>query len=360
MKVAPLMFVTGEIALFSDAFSILPRQQKKLISKACASASGSSLLKWNLNKYDLSSLSTSSHRSSLPQLYSQNHQQRQEWIQEDFDYNNDINPVDEGAYLGEYQQGYFLDEEEMPRNDMGSSRGGVLGQPPTLGQLRDWTEEYVDTVDLAGGMTRMSQGVQQFLDEEYVHCSPEIGPLCKRDYIQLMDYYCTHGMDLGTAAPDLKAVYSGWHVDLQDPWRVWAVVRYTGTHTGLLTDPDSSLTLSPDSKSNHRFMTGPELQSFRWTPYKTLIWHTAGFAADEFTGSNQGVGGLKGLMVSMGLPKLFVKATGGFREVEKWISQFGENPRISHYTGSLEEIKPRTKSPNKDLPPWWINSNRGP
>jgi len=214
---------------------------------------------------------------------------------------------------------------------------------PTFDLLVDWTLDFVDAVDLAGGMTRVSVGVEHMLSEEFVFTSPTIGPVSKDDYISLMNYYQYNGLDLGTAIPDLTVSYEGWHQDPHDPWRIWAVARYSGTHTGTARLPGSGLTLSPkDPSEQERFTTGPELQSFLWTPSKKLMFQTVGYVGDQHTGTGEGHGSLHGLLVSMGLPPLYLESTESIRNLSNWVSQFRQS-----------DDAPRVMSPYSYLPQWW-------
>jgi len=215
---------------------------------------------------------------------------------------------------------------------------------PTTDLLVDWTLDYADAVDLAGGMTRVSVGVESMISEEFVFRSPAIGPVSKDDFINLMNYYQYNGLDLGSAIPDLTVSYEGWHQDPHDPWRIWAVARYSGTHTGTATLPGSGLALTPSKEPSEqvKFTTGPELQSFKWTPSKKLIFQTVGYVGDQYTGSGQGHGSLHGLLVSMGLPPLYLETTESIRTVQSWFSQFRNS-----------ENAPRLQSPYSYLPQWW-------
>jgi hypothetical protein len=214
-----------------------------------------------------------------------------------------------------------------------------------LDLLKQWTHEYIDAVDLAGGgMTRISYGVQALMAPDYVFTSPTIGPISKKDFIKLMKFYIDNGLDVASAVPDLTVDYQGWHLDPHDPWRIWAIARYSGTHTGRATAPQSVLKLDPPDHGEQpvRFTTGPELQSFLWTADKKILWQTMGFVGDEYTGSNQGHGGWDGLLVSMGLPRLYLEGMQPMRNVDKWFSQF-----------RIDNKQPRTLSPYSNLPQWW-------
>jgi hypothetical protein len=217
---------------------------------------------------------------------------------------------------------------------------------PTLDMLKEWTQEYIDAVDMAGGgLTRVSVGVEMMLATDYVFTSPTIGPLSKPDFVRLMQYYRTKGLDLASAVPDLEVSYDGWHQDPHEPWRVWVVARYSGSHTGTAFVPDSGLRLTPPNHGERpaRFTSGPEMQSFLWTPDKVILWQTMGYVGDEYTGSNQGHGGLDGLLVSLGLPRMYLDSISPMRKMKSWFSQFqgdsGEDARAT--------------SPYSRLPQWW-------
>jgi len=215
---------------------------------------------------------------------------------------------------------------------------------PTFDLLVDWTLDYADAVDLAGGMTRVSIGVESMISEDFVFVSPDVGPISKDDFISLMNYYQHNGLDFASAIPDLTVSYEGWHQDPHDPWRIWTFARYSGTHTGTAILPGSGLKFSPqkDASEQKRFTTGPELQSFKWTPSKKVVFQTVGYIGDKITGSGQGRGSIHGLLVSMGLPPLYLETTESIRNVQTWFSQFLESDNA-----------PRMQSPYSYLPQWW-------
>ena len=157
---------------------------------------------------------------------------------------------------------------------------------------------------------------------------------------------CTFSSSASSSAvPDLKVEYTGWHQDPHEPWRVWAVARWSGTHTGSVKLPGSGLTLSPPNNGDRpiKFTTGPEMHSFLWTADKKLLWQTMGYVGDKYTGSNKGHGSLDGLLVSLGLPHLYLETMKPLRNVEAWLSQFKESGH-----------KLKTKSAFSYMPLWWI------
>jgi hypothetical protein len=248
----------------------------------------------------------------------------------------------------EQEKAYWdYDEEgENYQDDGYAKESSESYSNPTLQILRSWTEEYIQGVHMAGGMTRVTDVVQDMLASEFVFTSPNVGPLNKPDYIKLMGYYQNYGLDLATGIPDLQVSYEGWHVDPDQPWRIWAVARYSGTHFGTVVVPGTDLQLTPPSNGQPpvRFTSGPEVQSFLWTPDKKILWHTMGYVGDEYTGSNKGYGGIDGLLVSMGLPTLYLDATSPFRRAKKFFSQF---------QADNGETSARTQTRFGRLPQWW-------
>lgn len=240
----------------------------------------------------------------------------------------------------------FLDFDSTDFNEDGTIHDD---SSPSLELLKSWTEEFWDTVDLAGGLTRVSLGVESLLSEDFVFTSPSIGPISKHDFIQLMHYYLNNGLDLASAIPDLSISLDGWHQDPHEPYRVWVVARYSGTHIGSARVPGSELTLTPAENNQDGRMTtftsGPELQSFLWTTDKKILWQTMGYVGDVYTGSNQGYGGLDGLLVSMGLPPMYLDAVSPMRKVTSWFAQF--------QTDRGEHQPIRTMTRYSLLPQWW-------
>jgi len=146
-----------------------------------------------------------------------------------------------------------------------------------------------------------------------------------------------------SAIPDLKVSYEGWHQDPHEPWRIWAIARYSGTHFGTVTIPGSGLQLMPpnqDCEHPFKFTSGPELHSFLWTADKKILWQTMGYVGDTYTGSNKGVGGLDGVLVSLGLPHVYPEAIAPMRDVSGWLARFRED-------------SPCMKSRHSHLPLWW-------
>lgn len=131
--------------------------------------------------------------------------------------NADASSYDTMEMEGEIEDGEELDDEEYyVDDDENSMRTNV----PSFEVLKEWTEEYIELIDLAGGgMTRVSVGMQHTMHDAFVFTSPKVGPIGKQDFVRLMQHYNDNGLDLASAVPDLSVSYDGWHQDPDDPWR---------------------------------------------------------------------------------------------------------------------------------------------
>lgn len=172
---------------------------------------------------------------------------------------------------------------------------------------------------------------------DYVLTGPDIGPLCKSDYLATQRGFT---LDFGQAAPDLNYRLDGFHLDPENSWRVWFTLRYVGTHTGT-TNIGQAITLTP---KGNPILGGPEMHSIWWTADKKIQWETVGYSGCKYTGTNEGYGGLAGLLLPLGVPRAVFDLTSPFA---KWIfaaSQFNE---------ADPEKGGRARSPSSDLPQWW-------
>ena len=295
----------------------------------------------------------------------------------------------------------------------------IAQPPPTVKTLRAWTQEYFDAMERGGGLTSIFSYSRYLDDDDYVHTGPNnFGPINKEDYVTLMKYNKLHGLDLSTTVSEFKIKCDGWHRDPHDPYRIWVVVRYSGIHTGIAklrslnglelrpqqpsseSDSDVSTLLQCDneyfdyyydvynnddddeddddgSSSNkkkkksksttstkiqresvklNKFVTGPEIHSYQWTPNKTIKWQTSGFVGDHYVGSNEGYGGLLGILISLGLPRASVDIITPFANIPRWISQFvvGNNGGGGgNVGGGFLFSPPPTATRWSRLPLWW-------
>jgi len=206
-------------------------------------------------------------------------------------------------------------------------------------QMEAWTREYYAAARDA--RVRGGQSMDEFLNEydwfadDYVLCGPDIGPLCKSDYLATQRGFT---LDFGSAIPDLDYLLDGFHVDPDNAERVWFTLRYVGTNTG-----DTRLGKLPLPATGNVIAGGPELHSIWWTASKQIQWETVGYSGCKYTGTNEGFGGLAGLLLPLGVPRLFFDLTAPFAKAFIGLSQYNE----ASDTGG------RACSPASDLPRWW-------
>ena len=133
---------------------------------------------------------------------------------------------------------------------------------------------------------------------------------------------------------------------------MWFTLRYVGTNDGGTTSI-GQFELKP---TGNRVLGGPEMHSIWWTPQKQIKWETVGYVGCKYTGTNKGYGGLAGLLIALGVPRLVFDAISPVSKLIIPLSQFNE---LDPDTGG------RACSPASDLPDWWndrtklgVNINR--
>ena len=152
--------------------------------------------------------------------------------------------------------------------------------------MEAWTREYYAAA--RDSRVRKGESLDEFLetydyfDDDYVLTGPDVGPLCKRDFVATQRGFT---LDFGKAIPDLDYLLDGFHVDPDNDERVWFTLRYVGTNNGQATNI-GKLELKP---TGNQLRGGPELHSIWWTPSKQIKWETVGYAGCRFTGTNKGL-----------------------------------------------------------------------
>ena len=115
-------------------------------------------------------------------------------------------------------------------------------------------------------------------------------------------------LDFGAAIPDLDYLLDGFHLDPDNDARVWFTLRYVGTNDGQTTSI-GDYELKP---TGNRVRGGPEMHSLWWTPEKRIKWETVGYVGCKFTGTNEGFGGLAGLLIPLGVPRFVFALSAPF------------------------------------------------
>ena len=142
--------------------------------------------------------------------------------------------------------------------------------------------------------------------DDYVLTGPDIGPLCKSDYVATQRGFT---LDFGAAAPDLTNILDGFHVDVDNPYRVWFTNRYVGTHTG--TTRLSKYVINP---TGNEIRGGPSCTRFGGRPTSKSSGRRSATAA-QIHGNERRVCGLAGMLVPMGVPRAFFDAFSPFAKI---------------------------------------------
>lgn len=131
-------------------------------------------------------------------------------------------------------------------------------------------------------------------DDFFSFCGPVVGPLSKPQFLAAWS-----GIKAGLAEgmPDLEWNYRDVSVDPYDVNRVWVTSSPVGTHTGKL-----SLFGASYPASGRRWIAAPERSSFTFDREGRCVAVTGGYVMDRRMGNTDGLGGLYGLAVALGLP----------------------------------------------------------
>ena len=160
----------------------------------------------------------------------------------------------------------------------------AVATAPSLSDMEQWTREYYGAArdSRVRGDDSMDDFVAKYdwFADDYVLTGPDVGPLCKTDYLATQRGFT---LNFGDACPNLDYLLDGFHLDPDNPSRVWFTLRYVGTHTG--TTRLGKLELTP---TGAQIAGGPELHSIWWESDKRIKWETVGYAGCRFTGTNEG------------------------------------------------------------------------
>jgi len=172
----------------------------------------------------------------------------------------------------------------------------------------------------------------ELLDEDFVFRSPEIGPLCKRDFVHNMDLLAPY-----KAFPDVAPNAFGFTQDPRNPFKVWFFVRLCGKHTEDW-QPNPFL---PAIKATYRQVECPiETNSLTFSPDGKIKHFTVGYVADKMEGNTKGQGAAFGLYAGVGQENLINFVTSPSRVITDYIADIGVP-------------LPRAQSKPSDIPRWY-------
>lgn len=134
------------------------------------------------------------------------------------------------------------------------------------------------------------------LSEDFQFVAPIVGPLSKGEFMRAFGSF-----KLKEAMPDIKD-NSWFTVDPLEPNRVWFFSRATGTHTGTLNFA------SPIPPTGKRYEAPPQAQSMLFDETGKCYTLTVGYCMDKRVGNTEGLGGVFGILKSIGKPLPFSEA----------------------------------------------------
>lgn len=213
---------------------------------------------------------------------------------------------------GSFLSGFGLEPKTENKND--SSRSNAL------------IEKTKDIVYNKSGF--YSNYDADVFSEDFVFRGPVIGPLNKKDYLEVMDFF-----NIYKCIPDINPNAFGFTVDPKDSNRVWFMVRNTGTFTGQAFLPDFV-----NYKPNGKEIVGPvETFSIIYDDEQRMKYLSVGYVADRTEGNTRGKGAAVGILNAIGFP--FPSSI----PLQRFVQWFGAD-----VIGTV-----RTYSKKEDIPEWW-------
>jgi hypothetical protein len=133
------------------------------------------------------------------------------------------------------------------------------------------------------------------LADDFEFIFPVIGPLSKKHYLDNLKMF-----DLQTMLPDSQeGLYYNFHIDPYEHDRVWFVSRMITEHKGggYFGAPSFKIVNCP-----------PQMCSLKFNKDGKVILYTGGYVMDKNIGNTGGLGGLFGILYSIGRPLPFPEA----------------------------------------------------
>lgn len=151
-------------------------------------------------------------------------------------------------------------------------------------------EELIRRSKLYLAMNAWTVTVPELMADDFVFCGPVVGPLGKDKFIEQLA-----GFDFEGAFPD---AVDGWHhfrLDPFEPNRVWFSCQGYGTNTGAVPP-------LIDEATGKRFETPPQACSMKFNEAGEVTEYSLGYVMDRNLGNTGGLGGLLGILYSIGKP----------------------------------------------------------
>lgn len=149
-----------------------------------------------------------------------------------------------------------------------------------------------ELVLLAKEVARTEFGCEkpELLAEDFQFVAPIVGPLSKKEFVKAFSDF-----KVKEAFPDQKANFYNFHVDPQEPNRVWFFTRAHSTHTGSL-NFGGKIIKPTGIKIEHP----PQALSLLFDEQRKAYTLTVGYVMDRRIGNTGGMGGLFGPLFAVG------------------------------------------------------------
>ena len=180
--------------------------------------------------------------------------------------------------------------------------------------------------------------------DDFIFRGPVIGPLNKADYKEVLDYFSIY-----KAFPDMDPNCFGYTVDPEHPFRVWFLVRATGTYQNPLGGPLGTL-IRP---KNQVYRGSTETWSLVFDGHLKCRLMTAGYVSDRYEDydngtTTNGVGLSFGILETLGLSLPSGPGNFGLRFI-----QAINGPLVAL------GLTPKAVSAPSEVPDWWSSEKRG-
>jgi hypothetical protein len=132
--------------------------------------------------------------------------------------------------------------------------------------------------------------------EDFQFMGPVVGPLSKDVFVKAIG-----SVDMEASFPDFQGEFYGFRVDPFEGNRVWYIARGRGTNTG----PPPIVGGAP---TNKKLENPPQACSLTYNEQGLVTKYTIGYVMDRTVGTTGGLGGLYGVLYSIGKPLPFPEA----------------------------------------------------
>ena len=168
---------------------------------------------------------------------------------------------------------------------------------------------------------------QELMADDFVWFGPIVGPLNKQDFLGTVGLF-----EVWEGFPDLDMKLSEFTQDPAEPNRFWAILRLSGTHTGVQKG-GTGLDYAP---TGNVLDVGPQAVSVTFDEEGLVSRYTGGYIVDRRQGSTGEFGGYFAV----------TKTVGGFLPSQRLA-------KLLNWIGAKLKKFPKARSHEDDLPAKW-------